>query len=412
VTPRIVTGCGVVSALGVGRATFFEAIASGARSLSRDGVIETFDASKYPGAQVAEARGFDAATYLGDKGLRTLDRLSKLLIVSARFALDDSGLKTRGQWVAGGESARPWPERVGIVVSSAYGSLEAITELDRVALLEDARYINPSRFPLTVSNSAAGYVSIWEDLRALNVTVSDGNCGALDAVACADLLLDSARADVLLVGGAEAMTEALFVGFRRLDLDLRAGVDESSADGVCLGEAAALVALETAEGARTRGARSWGEVRGYGTSFAAPEQAGSLVHATAGALEHAIRLALADASIAPDQVDLVVSGVSGLRAFDDAELSAIHLVLGSDVPIATPKKTFGETLGASGAMGMLTAMAYLNPSPEQVHAILRPEPNVFGVVLPRVTNGVRTAVVTSMGYYGNASALVMCGPSR
>lgn len=396
-TPRIVTGCGVVSALGVGRATFFEAIASGARSPFRDGVVETFNASHYPGAQVAEARGFEAATYLGDKGLRTLDRLSKLLIVSARLALDDAALKTRGQWVAGGEGARPWPERVGIVVSSAYGSLEAITELDRVSLLEDARYINPSRFPLTVSNSAAGYVSIWEDLRALNVTVSDGNCGALDAVACADLLLDSARADVLLVGGAEAMTEALFVGFRRLNLDLRAGVDGDSADGVCLGEAAALVALETAGGARTRGARSWGEVRGYGTSFAAPEHAGSLLHATAGALEHAIRLALADASIAPDQVDLVVSGVSGLRAFDDAELSAIHLVLGSDVPIATPKTTFGETLGAGGAMAMLTAMAYLNPSP---------------VALPRVPNGVRTAVITSMGYYGNASALVMCGPSR
>jgi 3-oxoacyl-(acyl-carrier-protein) synthase len=397
VTPRIVTGCGVVSALAIGRAAFFEAIASGARSPSRDGVVETFNASKYPGARVAEARGFDAATYLGDKGLRTLDRLSKLLIVSARLALDDAALKTRGQWVAGGEGGRPWPERVGIVVSSAYGSLEAITELDRVALLEDARYINPSRFPLTVSNSAAGYVSIWEDLRALNVTVSDGNCGALDAVACADLLFDSARADVLLVGGAEAMTEALFVGFRRLDLDLRAGADESSADGACLGEAAALVALETADGARARGARSWGEVRGYGTSFAAPERAGSLVHATPEALEHALGLALADARLAPDQVDLVVSGVSGLRAFDDAELSAIHRVLGSDVRIATPKTTFGETLGASGAMGMLAALAYLNPPPGGP---------------PSVPSGVRTAVITSMGYYGNASALVMCGPSR
>src|SRR6202000_1485467 len=104
-----------------------------------------------------------------------------------------------------------WPERVGVVVSNAYGSLEAITELDRVALLEHARYINPSRFPLTVSNSAAGYVGIWEDMRALNVTVSDGNCGALDAVACAGLLLDAGRADVLLVGGREAMSEALFV---------------------------------------------------------------------------------------------------------------------------------------------------------------------------------------------------------
>ena len=117
-------------------------------------------------------RGFDAAKYLGDKGLRSLDRLTKLLVVAARLALHDCGLKKDG-------AVRPLlaGARRDSVVSNAYGSLEAITELDRVALLEDARYINPSQFPLTVSNSAAGYASIWEDLRALNVSVSDGNCG-------------------------------------------------------------------------------------------------------------------------------------------------------------------------------------------------------------------------------------------
>ena len=67
-------------------------------------------------------------------------------------------------------------------------------DLGYLALLEDRRYINPARFPLTVSNSAAGYASIWEDIRALNVTVSDGNCGALDAVACADAVRRDGRA--------------------------------------------------------------------------------------------------------------------------------------------------------------------------------------------------------------------------
>ena len=90
-----------------------------------------------------------------------------------------------------------------------------LAELNRVAKLEDARYINPAKFPNTVANSASGYVSIWEDIRALNVAVSDGNCGALDAFACADIYLDTDRADALLVGGAEAMSEALFLAFHR-----------------------------------------------------------------------------------------------------------------------------------------------------------------------------------------------------
>ena len=225
--PRAVTGLGVVSAIGIGREPFFRAL--------RDPVpladaprrpIESFDASAYPDAIVAEALNFDPTRYLGDKGLRTLDRLTKMLVVAARLAMVDAGFKKDGMWVQSS------PERVGICCSNAYGSLEAITELDRVAKLEDARYINPAKFPNTVSNSASGYASIWEDLRALNVSVSDGNCGALDAVACADIYLDTVRAEALLVGGAEAMSEALYLAFCRLGAIRK---------GARLGEGAALL---------------------------------------------------------------------------------------------------------------------------------------------------------------------------
>src|SRR6185312_4391679 len=167
--PRVVTGLGVASALGIGREAFLAGLAAGTVPAA-GAAIESFDGAPYPNARIAEVRGFDATKFLGDKGLRSLDRLAKLLVVTARLALHDTGLKKDGVWAASGAGAgaRSWAERVGVVVSNAYGSLEAITELDRVAVLEDARYINPSRFPLTVSNSAAGYVSIWEDLRACN----------------------------------------------------------------------------------------------------------------------------------------------------------------------------------------------------------------------------------------------------
>lgn len=371
--PRAITGIGVVSPLGIGRAAFLESIRGGTRASVVDGR--------------AEVPGFDPTKYLGDKGLRGLDRLTKLLIVAAREALQDSGLKQDGKW-----SARAGNE-VGIVVSNAYGSLEAITELDRVSILEDARYINPSRFPLTVANSAAGYASIWDDIRAANVSVSDGNCGGLDAAACADVLLAQKRARAVLVSGAEAMSDALHLAFQRLG-----AVGEKA----FLGEGAAVLVLEPSELARERSAQVMAELVGYGTAFEAPVREASLLHPSTDALERAIAEALADASVAAGDVDVVVSGISGLRVFDEAEIVAIGRAFGSDRCVLAPKLALGETLGGGGTFGMLCAAAVLRETPRAptayaVRGALRTSP--------------RTALVTSMGYYGNASAVVMRAPA-
>jgi 3-oxoacyl-(acyl-carrier-protein) synthase len=209
------------------------------------------------------------------------------------------------------------------------------------------------------------------------------------------MLIGSARADVLLVGGAEAMSEPLFVAFRRLGANFGSrDADASSASG-CLGEGAALVAIETPEVARARGAPALAEILGYGTSFAPPPHSGALLHASPEALAQAIRDALVDADLPARDVDLVVSGMSGLRSFDRAELAGIEAALGPRPPIVAPKLALGETLGAGGAMGMAATLAYLRGGAHDYA--------VRGVV----RGPLRTAVVTAMGYYGNASALVM-----
>jgi 3-oxoacyl-(acyl-carrier-protein) synthase len=384
--PRAVTGLGIVSTVGIGRDVFFRALE--APQMLRDRPIkpvESFDAKEYPGAAVAEISEFDPTKYLGDKGLRTLDRLTKMLVVTARLAVHDAGLKKDGAFVNFS------PDRVGICCSNAYGSLEAITELDRVAVLEDARYINPSKFPNTVSNSASGYASIWEDLRALNVSVSDGNCGALDAVACADIYLETDRADALLVGGAEAMSEALFLAFRRFGAPI-----VTATASTLLGEGSALAVLEPLEKARARSAKIYAVVTGYGTAFVAPPNESSLISASADSLERAIRNALEESGTRPASVDVVASSVAGYPMFDDAELDAITRVLGESIPIAAPKAFLGETLGAGGAMAMSAALAWF--------AGAKPTPVVRSKLSER---GIETVLVTSMGFYGNASAVVL-----
>jgi 3-oxoacyl-[acyl-carrier-protein] synthase II len=387
VRPRAVTGLGIVSSLGIGRETVFQALSHPETLLpsSSPPPVTSFDASKYPEAVVREVRDFEPTKYLGDKGLRTLDRLTKLLLVGARLATHDGGLKKDGLFVASS------PERAGIVCSNAYGSLEAIAELDRVAVLEDARYINPAKFPNTVSNSASGYASIWEDLRALNVAVSDGNCGGLDAVACADIYLETGRADVLLVGGVEAMSEGLYLAFHRLGALGAAGT---------LGEGAALFVMEPVEHAAARGANVLAEVVGYGTAFVPPPGDAHLFHASSEAMERAITSALSEAGLVAADIDVVASSVSGMLAFDGDELAAITRVLGKDTAVAKPKALFGETLGAGGSMGMAAAVSWMHGAP--------PAPLVQGALKLPPTS---TVLVTSMGFYGNASAVVLRRPT-
>ncbi|MBX3264510.1 MAG: hypothetical protein KIS78_26595 [Labilithrix sp.] len=381
--PRAITGLGVASALGTGAYETLGGLADAARADAPRPAVASFDASAYGDPPIVEVPGFDPTKHLGDKGLRTLDRLTKLLVVAARLSLHDAGLKKDGQWAALA------PERVGVCCSNAYGSLEAITELDRVAVLEDARYINPAKFPNTVSNSASGYVSIWEDLRALNVSVSDGNCGALDAIACADIFLETGRAEAILTGGGESMSEALFLAFDKLR------VLGSNGAGARLGEGAAFHVLEPLERARARGAKVLATVTGYGTAFIAPKDEVTLLFASSEALERAIAAALADAGVTAKDVDLVVSGISGIARFDDEERAAIAQAVGAEVAVAAPKQVFGETLGAGGALAMSAALAWLDGAAPSC------------LVSGSAPSEVDTVLVTAVGYYGNASAVVM-----
>ncbi len=156
--------------------------------------------------------------------------------------------------------------------------------------------------------------------------------------------------------------------------------------------------LETLESARGRGARVDALVLGTGTSFGAPPRAGSLLQASAEAMERAVAWALEDAGVAASDVDLVVSGVSQPGVFGDAELLGVARALGREVAVAAPKTALGETFGASGAMGMAAAIAWIDGVP--VSSLLR------GAAPARVT----TTVATTLGYYGNATAVVLRNP--
>jgi 3-oxoacyl-(acyl-carrier-protein) synthase len=404
VTPFAITGVGLVSALGTGYDTFERELArwvAEPRDLFRSD--ETLlDPAKVTAPLTAECLAFDAKQHLGDKGLRNFDRLTKLLIVCGKLALEDAGLKRDGVH-------RLAPDRIGVCSATAYGSLEAITEAVQVTELEDPRFLNPNRFPNTVSNAAAGYVSIWEDLRAPNVTVVDGNCGSLDAVLSGGTHLRNGRGDAFLVGGGEALSEALYVAFSKLGVLADGGrkfaPGAADSQGMRLGEGAAYFCLEHAAFARARGARVRGELIGYGNAFEPPPSEAMIVHVSSDAMCRAIRMALADAELTPDQIDVVASGQSGIAKFDAAELAGIRAIVSA--PIAAPKAIFGETCGAGGALALACALAWLTGI--AVGPIVDDAPQ--DQTRSPAAREIRHVLVTAVGYYGNASAVILRKPS-
>ena len=159
-----------------------------------------------------------------------------------------------------------------------------------------------------------------------------------------------------------------------------------------------MLSLERKEFADKRGARALAEVVGFGTAFDAPENDGQMIFASTEAMRRAIESCLADASMTARDVDLVASGVSGLKPFDTAELAAIRDVLGEGACISMPKAIVGETLGAGGALALACALGWLQG--------IAPAAVIAGPPKERV----RTVLVTTMGYYGNASAVLVRAP--
>jgi 3-oxoacyl-(acyl-carrier-protein) synthase len=361
VKPLAITGIGTVCPVALDHDAFVEALRDpdAARARAFSGPCAALPEAKLPLARAAEVRGFDASAHLGEKGHRNFDRLTKYLIVAGKRALESAGLKANGAF-----SSSLTGDQIGICSSTAYGSLDSITELNLVA-----------------------------------ETIVDGNCGAIDAVLTCETHLLHRRADAFLVGGGDVLTEPLYVAFGKLgalaegDEEWAPGSAESR--GLHLGEGAAYLCVERRDEAEARGATVRAVIAGYGTAFEPPTEGAFLLNASPVAVARAIRLALDDAGVPPSRVDAVCASCSGLPRYDAAEIHGIEQVLGADVAVAAPKAIWGECFAGAGALGMACAVAWVGGVP--------PAPLVSG----RASADTKTVVVTSVGYYGNVSAVVI-----
>ncbi len=395
----VATGTGIISPLGTGVDAFEEALYSG-----RSGIgPRTLFADSLPEGAAGEVHDFTPQRWLGNKGLRVLDRSARLLCVAAHLALESSGFSR--QMPDDGDSD------LGLVCGTMFGSLHSIASFDWSGLLDGPNLVNPMEFPNTVISSPAGRTAIKHHLRGVNSTISAGPVSGIYAIHYAMDFLRFGRARALLAGGVEELCEESYLSFRKAGFASSEGKIHPFApgrDGTVLSEGSALWVLETEESAARRGVRPLLEVCGFGFSHDALCLDTFSVRAEGATL--AIKKALEAAGGHPDAIGFIIANASGSPAGDAMELRALRNVFGkrlSDIPICAPKAAFGESLGASGALLAVTAGIALQKKMvppttgiESGEAGLRLSPS------PQPFEG-EYALVDCFGCDGNNAALVL-----
>ena len=338
----VITGVGVISSCGIGFDAFAQALIGGVSGIKP---VTLFDTTSFKAKTAGEISDFRAQDFLGDKGLRTLDRSTKLVASAAKLTLDSAKLQINEENT----------DSAGVAIGTTLGSVSSISDFDREAIKEGVRYVNPALFPNTVINSPASQVSIKFNIKGFNTTISTGFSASLDAIGYAVSMLNTNKAKFVLSGGVEELCLQTFLGFYKTKC--LSGLDDSGLElscpfdkrrnGVVLGEGSCVFVLEDLESALARKAKIYAEVLGFGTG---------------PGIAQAMRSAIKDSGIKLEGLDYISAAANSSRELDYRETEAIKEVFGArakEINISSIKSSIGECFSASGSFQLAGALAAL-----------------------------------------------------
>lgn len=400
----VVTGLGVAAPTGLGLADYWAATRGGATAIAR---ISRFVPDRYPARLAGEVPGFAAAEHLPGRLLPQTDRMTQLALVAADWAFADAGLAPDD--LADYEA--------GVVTASSAGGFEFGQRELRNLWHEGSQYVSAYQSFAWFYAVNTGQISIRNGLRGPCGTLVSDQAGGLDALAQARRnIRQGIRA--MVSGGVDASIcpwgwVAQLAG-GRLSLGDRPESAylpfDAAAAGHVPGEGGALMIVEDADSARRRGARVYGEIAGYGTTFDPAPGSGR----PAG-LRRAVELALDDAGTAPAEVDVVFADAAGVPELDRIESAAIGDVFGPrGVPVTAPKTATGRLYSGAGALDVATALLSIRDGLVPHTPLVRPAAaHRIDLVVgqPRALD-VRTCLILARGQGGFNSALVVRAPDR
>jgi 3-oxoacyl-[acyl-carrier-protein] synthase II len=399
----VVTGVGAVSPLGLDVERTWQALIAGQSGVR---TISAFDADRSSVRIAAEVPGFDGATFFGRRRARHLDRVVQLALVATKEAIEASKLDVATA-----------PERMGVVYASGIGGIRTLEDGIRVLVNRGAEWVNPYVVPMMIPNMAAGEIAMEWQLLGYNCCTVTACSASAHAIGTAFDAIRLGRADAMVCGGSEAaVTPVGIAGFAAMKaLSTRNDEPERASrpfdadrDGFVLGEAAATLVLEEREFALRRGAPMLAELVGYGATADAYHI--TQPHPTGDGAVRAMHAAMADAGLAPADIDYVNAHGTSTPPNDRVETLALKRVFGPDMPLVSSTKSMtGHTLGAAGALESVFSILALNNSvvPPTIN-LENPDPECD---LDYVANTARRAplrfaMTNSLGFGGHNASLV------
>lgn len=397
----VITGIGVVSALGCTAETLHSQLCAGRRALKRRKMFGGEADHEYLCSPVED---FVETRYFGSANLRPLNRTAKLLIAATQSALEQSGHSKEMRKA----------DEIGLVVGTMYCSMHTISEFDRRSVVAGPGYASAMDFANTVINAAAGQAAIWCNLRGVNITVSGGSAAGLQAISYAADLIRSDNADVVVAAGVEELCFESLFSFERAGLlstqssPLPFDLDR---DGFGVGEGTAVVVLEARRSAGQRGARILGEVRGSALGF--DSSRGLDAQKAAAAVSRCVEQAMEQAGVGPEEIDFVSAAGNGSIAGDRNEAFGLAAALNgraATIPVTAIKSFLGDALGASAPIALISSLETLRTSMlPAVGGFRSPDPDcpLRNICTTPRPIGARVCLQNATSFDGQCASLVL-----
>ena len=402
----VITGIGLVSALGLGTRETWAAVLAGQSGVTR---VTRFDISGYAAQIAAEVKGFDPLNWIEKKDIKKMDLFIQYAIAAAQFAMDDSKLTIT-------------PENgpnVGAFIGSGIGGFITIEREHEALLKGGPRKVSPFFIPSAIINLASGQVSIRFGAKGPNLATCTACSASAHAVGESYEIIKRNDADAMIAGGSEAaITPMSLGGFAQLRA-LSTRNDEPSRasrpfdqdrDGFIIGEGAGVLILEELEHAKQRGAPIYAEIVGYGSTsdayhMTAPSEDGD------GA-KRVMAMAIRKAGIRPDQVDYINAHGTSTPYNDKLETLAIKNCFGDHarkLAISSTKSMTGHLLGGAGGLEAgISALAVFHDEVPPTINLDNPDPECDLDYVPHKSRkmAVRYALSNSFGFGGTNAALL------
>ncbi|HVK95893.1 MAG TPA: beta-ketoacyl-ACP synthase II [Noviherbaspirillum sp.] len=343
----VVTGLGCVSPVGNTIVDAWSALTEGKSGIA---TITKFDAAPFSTRFAGEVKGFNIEDYIPGKEARHMDTFIHFGMAAGIQAIQDSGL------VVTDENA----ERIGVIVGSGIGGLPMIEETHAELTNRGPRRISPFFVPASIINMISGHLSIKYGLKGPNLAIVTACTTGLHCIGSAARMIEYGDADVMIAGGAESTVSPLGVGGFAAARALSARNDDPATasrpwdkdrDGFVLGEGAGVMVLEEYEHAKSRGAKIYAEVLGFGMSADAYHMTAPLEDGDGA--RRCMIAAMKNAEINADQIDYVNAHGTSTPLGDIAETVAIKRALGDhakNAVVNSTKSMTGHLLGGAGGL--------------------------------------------------------------